>query len=45
LQDIKSILNSDELSRNLDKSLGLESYVGLSFNAENPMKYVAKNAL
>jgi len=27
----------------MDKKMGLEDYVRLSFNAENPMKYVAQN--
>ena len=41
--DMRAVMNSTDLSRNLDKSLGLENYVRLSFNSENPMKYVAKN--
>jgi hypothetical protein len=40
---IESALNSDETSRAMDKKMGLEDYVRLSFNAENPMKYVAQN--
>jgi hypothetical protein len=38
---IESMMNSDELSRNLDKSLGLQDYVRLSFNDKNPMMFVA----
>ena len=34
-------MNSDELSRNLDKTLGLEDFVRLSFNDKNPMMFVA----
>jgi hypothetical protein len=30
-------------SRAVDKQLGLENFVRLSFNQENPMKYIAKN--
>ena len=39
---ISSVMNSDKLSRDLDKSKGLENYVRLSLNANNPMKYVAQ---
>ena len=38
---INSRMNSDQLSRHLDKSLGLENYVRLSFNDKNPMMFVA----
>jgi hypothetical protein len=38
---INAVLNSDELSRKLDKAMGLENYVRLSFNAKNPMQYVS----
>ncbi len=38
---INSKMNSDELSRHLDKSLGLENFVRLSFNDKNPMMFVA----
>jgi len=43
LQDqlINAKMNSDEASRKLDVRLGLENYVRLSFNASNPMKFVA----
>ena len=36
-------MNSDAKSRTVDQQLGLEDFVRLSFNKENPMKYVAKN--
>ena len=39
---IEAALNSDETSRAMDKKMGLEDYVRLSFNAENPMN-VAQN--
>ena len=42
-QSLKAMMNSDEKSRALDKEKGLESFVRLSFNNENPMKYIAKN--
>ena len=35
-------MNSDALSRDLDKARGLQDYVRLSFNDQNPMKYVAR---
>jgi ssDNA thymidine ADP-ribosyltransferase, DarT len=41
-KDMTVVMNSDELSRNLDKDLGIENYVRLSFNDQNPMRYVAK---
>ena len=40
-KSIKAALNSDERSRSMDKEMGLENYVRLSFNDKNPMKYVA----
>ena len=40
-QEIASTMNSDELSRSLDNSYGLQDYVRLSFNANNPMRFVA----
>ena len=40
-QEIVSTMNSDELSRSLDNSYGLQDYVRLSFNANNPMRFVA----
>jgi hypothetical protein len=42
-QSLKAIMNSDEKSRAIDKQKGLENFVRLSFNNENPMKYIAKN--
>ena len=42
-QSLKAVMNSDEKSRAIDKQMGLENFVRLSFNKENPMKYVAKN--
>jgi hypothetical protein len=39
---ITSVMNSDKLSRDLDKSKGLEGYVRLSLNAKNPMLFVAQ---
>ena len=39
---IPAKMNSDALSRDLDKARGLQDYVRLSFNEQNPMKYVAK---
>jgi len=38
---IDSVMNSDELSRTLDKARGLEDYVRLSFNDKNPMQFKA----
>jgi hypothetical protein len=40
-KSIKSTMNSDERSRSLDKEKGIEGFVRLSFNDENPMKHVA----
>ena len=40
-QELVSTMNSDELSRNLDQACGLQDYVRLSFNANNPMRFVA----
>ena len=40
-QEIVSTMNSDELSRNLDQACGLQDYVRLSFNTNNPMRFVA----
>ena len=34
-------MNSDELSRKIDKTLGLENYVRLSFNQKNPMMFIS----
>ena len=42
-KSIKAALNSDERSRSMDKAMGLENYVRLSFNDKNPMKYVAQH--
>ena len=36
-------MNSDAKSRAVDQQLGLEDFVRLSFNKENPMKYIAKS--
>ena len=38
---LTSVMNSSELSRKLDRSKGLQGYVRLSFNNNNPMKYRA----
>ena len=35
-QSITSVMNSDELSRKLDQDAGLQDYVRLSFNDQNP---------
>ena len=40
-QEIVSTMNSDDLSRTLDQACGLQDYVRLSFNANNPMRFVA----
>ena len=40
---LDAVMNSDEKSRIIDKQMGLEKFVRLSFNEQNPMKYVAKN--
>ena len=42
-QLMKAVMNSDAKSRAMDKQMGLENFVRLSFNRENPMLYVAKN--
>ena len=42
-QSMKAVMNSDAKSRAMDKQMGLENFVRLSFNRENPMLYVAKN--
>jgi len=42
-QSLNAMMNSDEKSRAIDKHKGLENFVRLSFNNENPMKYIAKN--
>ena len=42
-QSLKAMMNSDAKSRIVDQQLGLEDFVRLSFNKENPMKYIAKN--
>ena len=42
-KSLPAVLNSDEGSRAKDKEMKLEKFVRLSFNDENPMKYVAKN--
>ena len=41
-KSIPADLNSDERSRKVDKEMGVADFVRLSFNSENPMKYVAK---
>ena len=38
-QSITSVMNSDELSRKLDQDVGLQDYVRLSFNDQNPMQF------
>src|SRR6185437_14934839 len=38
-QSITSVMNSDELSRKLDQDAGLQDYVRLSFNDQNPMQF------
>jgi hypothetical protein len=40
-KSIKSTMNSDERSRSLDKEKGIEEFVRLSFNDQNPMRHVA----
>jgi hypothetical protein len=40
-QDINSVMNSDQVSRNLDEHKGLNNFVRLSLNDKNPMQYVA----
>lgn len=40
-QDINSVMNSDQASRNLDERKGLSNFVRLSLNDKNPMQYVA----
>jgi len=42
-QSLKAVMNSDAKSRTIDKQMGLENFVRLSFNKENPIKYIAKN--
>ena len=42
-QSLKAVMNSDATSRAVDQQLGLENFVRLSFNKENPMKYIAKS--
>jgi hypothetical protein len=42
-QSLNATMNSDEKSRAIDKQKGLENFVRLSFNNENPMQYIAKN--
>jgi hypothetical protein len=42
-QSLKARMNSDAKSREMDVQMGLENFVRLSLNKENPMKYVAKN--
>jgi hypothetical protein len=41
-KSLPAVLNSDESSRAKDKQMKLEKFVRLSFNDENPMKYIAK---
>ena len=36
-------MNSDVSSRTVDAQMGLQNFVRLSFNKENPMKHIAKN--
>ena len=36
-------MNSDVSSRAVDAQMGLQNFVRLSFNTENPMKHIAKN--
>ena len=40
---LTSVMNSDDLSRTLDKSKGLQDYVRLSFNDQNPMRFKSQN--
>jgi len=42
-QCIQSVMNSDVSSRTVDAQMGLQNFVRLSFNTENPMKHIAKN--
>ena len=42
-QSLDAVMNSDAKSRAVDQQLGLEDFVRLSFNQENPMKYIAKS--
>src|SRR5690349_5028131 len=42
-QSLKAVMNSDMKFRAVHKQLGLENSVRLSFNQENPMKYIPKN--
>jgi hypothetical protein len=37
---ISSVMNSDQVSRNLDERKGLSNFVRLSFNDKNPMQFV-----
>jgi hypothetical protein len=41
-QSIEAVMNSDASSRTIDAQMGLQNFVRLSFNKENPMKHVAK---
>ena len=40
-QGVTSVMNSDELSRKLDRKMDLADYVRLSLNHMNPMQYIA----
>ena len=40
-QNLSSVMNSDQASRNLDERKGLNNFVRLSLNDKNPMQYVA----
>ena len=40
-RSLPTVMNSDELSRGLDRAQGLDGYVRLSFNDKNPMQFKA----
>lgn len=40
-QGIPAVMNSNEQSRKLDRNRGLQDFVRLSFNSNNPMRFVA----
>lgn len=40
-RSVSSVMNSDQTSRDRDRKMGLEGFVRLSFNAKNPMQYIA----
>ena len=42
-QSIEAVMNSDVTSRAVDAQMGLQNFVRLSFNKENPLKHIAKN--